>query len=252
MHLANKTYAEIKELLRTNKDLIIPIGTCEQHGPHLPLNIDILCAEYFANVLSGISGSMIAPTVNYGINLPCDRSFTGTASISETTLKNIILEITDWWRSQGFERFFLITFHGDPYHLSALKNLAEDIYLIEPYEIEFDNILSKQATMRHACEAETSIALYLFPDQVRVSAIMEYDIEFNDFRAYLFHENTNQPDGYIGCLGYPKSATAEKGKKLVNRMKDKTIAEYRRIIETQSNPSYSSGTPDTLDQEILA
>lgn len=236
MHLINNTYAEIKEILKTNKVLIIPIGTCEQHGPHLPLNIDILCAEYFANVLSGMTGSLIAPTINYGVNLPCDRTFTGTASISETTLKTTITELTDWWRSQGFERFFLITFHGDPYHLTALKNIAEDIYLIEPYEIEYEKILNKQVTMRHACEAETSIAMYLFPEQVRVSSIMEHDIEFNDFRAYLFHENTNQPDGYNGCLGYPKSATAEKGKKLVNRMKDRTINEYRRITEMSLQP----------------
>lgn len=239
MHLFNKTYSEIKEILKTNKNLIIPIGTCEQHGPHLPLNIDILCAEYFANLLSGITGCLIAPTINYGVNLPCDRTFAGTASITETTLKNTILELIDWWRAQGFEKFILLNFHGDPYHLSALKDIAEDVYLIEPYEISYENILNKQTTMRHACEAETSIAMYLFPEHVRVSSIIEMDIECDRFREYLFHENNNQPDGYNGCLGFPKSATAEKGKKLVNKMKDRTINEYLRISEIKAQPVYS-------------
>lgn len=230
MNLCNKTYSEVQEILGTNKNLIIPVGTCEQHGPHLPLNIDILCAEYFANVLSGITNSLIAPTINYGVNLPCDRTFAGTTSVSETTLRNTLLELIDCWRLQGFEKFILINFHGDPIHVAALSNLADDVFLIEPYEINYEGILEKQITMRHACEAETSIALYLFPEKVRISSITENDIRFEDFKQYLYHENTEKPDGYLGCLGFPKSATAEKGKKLVNRMKDRTISEYRRLF----------------------
>lgn len=235
MNLLNKTYTEIREIIKTNKNLIIPVGTCEQHGPHLPLNIDILCAEYFANVLSGITNSLIAPTINYGVNLPCDRTFTGTASITEATLRNTLIELIDCWRSQGFEKFILINFHGDPFHVAALTNLGEDVILIEPYEINYENLLDKQTTMRHACEAETSIALYLFPEKVRMSSIKEYDIQFEAFKQYLYHESNDLPNGYLGCLGYPGSATAEKGKKLVNKMKDRTINEYRRLVENQLN-----------------
>ncbi|WP_313131810.1 creatininase family protein [Anaerocolumna sp.] len=228
MKLSDRTYSEVRELLKVNKNLIIPVGTCEQHGLHLPLNNDILCAEYFAEELSKATGCLVAPTVNYGVNLPCDRSLTGTTSISTNTLKGTITEIMDWWRYQGFLKFFIITFHGDPFHIDALSDIADDVYLIEPYEIDYSGILEKQTTMRHSCEAETSIALYLYPEKVRVSLIEEKDIVFEDFRQYLFHENCEKPEEYIGCLGYPKSATEEKGKILVEKMIERTINEYHK------------------------
>ncbi|ABX43588.1 creatininase family protein [Lachnoclostridium phytofermentans] len=230
MKLSDRTYKEVKDYLYTNKNLIIPVGTCEQHGPHLPLNNDTLCAEYFAEELSNATGCLVAPTINYGVNLPCDISFTGTTTISKDTLKNIITEIVDWWKKQGFENFFIITFHGDPFHIDTLCNISENVYLIEAYEIDYTGILDKQSTMRHACEAETSVALWLYPEKVRTMLMEESDIVFDDFREYLFHENCEKPDGYIGCLGYPKSASAEKGKILVEKMKDWVISEYYKAI----------------------
>lgn len=226
MRLADLTYEEVREYLKINRNLIIPVGTCEQHGPHLPLNNDILCAEYLAEELSKATGCLIAPTINYGVNLPCDRAFAGTTSISKETLRRLVTEIIDWWQSQGFERFFILGFHGDPFHIEALSDISENVHLIEPYEIDYTDILDKLATMRHACEAETSVALYLYPDKVRVNAMKEKDIVFDDFREYLFHKKSNSPDGYIGCLGYPKSATADKGKIIVERMIEKAKNEY--------------------------
>ncbi|HWT73351.1 MAG TPA: creatininase family protein [Mobilitalea sp.] len=234
MNLLDQTYVEAKELMKLHKNLIIPVGTCEQHGPHLPLNNDILCAEYFAEELSRVTSCMVAPTINYGVNLPCDRSFTGTTSISADTLRNTISETISWWRYQGFEKFFILTFHGDPFHIQALSDISDDVYLIEPYEIDYSRILEKQTTMRHSCEAETSIALYLYPDKVRISLMEEKDIVFENFRKYLFHENCGEPDGYIGCLGYPKSATAEKGRLLVSKMIERTINEYHKYVGNRS------------------
>jgi len=48
MYLSDLTYKEAQEYIKTNAMLIIPVGTLEQHGPHLPLNSDVLQAEYFA------------------------------------------------------------------------------------------------------------------------------------------------------------------------------------------------------------
>jgi creatinine amidohydrolase len=230
MKLSDKTYTEVREYLKENSNLIIPVGTCEQHGPHLPLSNDILCAEYFAEELSKATGCLVAPTINYGVNLPCDRSFTGTTSISKDILRKMITEIIDWWRHQGFRKFLMVTFHGDPFHIEALSDISDDVYLIELYEIDYSDILEKQTTMKHSCEAETSIALYLYSEKVRTSLIEEKDIDFEDFKKYLFHENCEKPDGYIGCLGYPKSATKEKGKILVEKIIERTINEYRKIV----------------------
>jgi creatinine amidohydrolase len=79
LHLGDLSWNEAKEYFdKTSQTLIIPVGTCEQHGYHLPLNNDILVVEYLADVLSRRTGALIAPTINYGVNLPCDRTLSGT------------------------------------------------------------------------------------------------------------------------------------------------------------------------------
>ena len=229
MKMADLTFAEVREYLESNNTLIIPIGTCEQHGYHLPLNNDILSAEYFADVLSQKTGCLIAPTINYGVNLPCDKRLSGTTTLTAELLRGIITSTTVWWRAQGFNHFILLTFHGDPFHLEALSDVGEDIFLIEPFEIEYADVLEKQSTIRHACEAETSIALYLYPQRVRMSSLREHDVPYTIFEDYLFHRIESEPDGYVGNLGFPSSASPDKGEILVERMTEKMLDDYNKL-----------------------
>lgn len=69
MKLEELTWKEVEEYLKTDKRLIVPIGTCEQHGLHLPLNTDTLVADKLAEYLSQETGILVSPTLNYGINL---------------------------------------------------------------------------------------------------------------------------------------------------------------------------------------
>ena len=204
-------------------------ATREQHGAHLPLNHDILVSEYLAGQLAKHEGLLVAPTLNYGVNLPCDMTFAGSASITPRILKEMLVSITTWWNAQGFEEFILLSYHGDPFHEQALEELGAGIYLLTPHEIDYLDILEKQETIRHACEAETSVALYLHPEKVRMNEIKEHDIVFSEFKPYLYHEKTDKPKGYVGALGYPSAATAEKGEKIVVRMIEKLLAEYKAI-----------------------
>jgi len=231
--MADMTWNEVeKYILKVNDNLIIPVGTCEQHGYHLPLGNDIFIAEYMASVLSEKSNAMIAPTLNYGVNLPCDVHLAGTTSIKAETLKEIILSITDWWRQQGIKHFLLLTYHGDPFHIQAMKNISDDIILYDVSEIEYSDILEKQSSIRHACEAETSVALFLYPEKVKMELIREHDIKFDDFKKYLFHEERNLPQGYVGNLGYPSVATEEKGGNILNRMINKAVNECLDFIKS--------------------
>jgi creatinine amidohydrolase len=231
LHLGDLSWDEAREYIeKGSQTLIIPVGTCEQHGFHLPLNNDILVSEYLAAILSEKTGAMIAPTINYGVNLPCDITLSGTAAVTPEILRETLVSLTRWWREQGIRLFVLLTYHGDPFHLEALDNIDKDIALLEPYEIEYSDILERQSTIRHACEAETSLALYLYPQKVRVKKIKEHDVPFPEFKPYLFHDLTDKPEGYVGALGYPSAATAEKGELIAGRMIEKMLEEYRKII----------------------
>lgn len=228
MRLADMTWEEAREYCLENKNLIIPVGTCEQHGGHLPLGNDVLVAEWLADALSRQTGALVAPTVSYGVNLPLDQTMTGTAGVTPELLRGALAAMIQWWRGQGFQCFFLLTFHGDPFHLEALGGVAADAVLLEPFEIPYGDVLEKQSTMRHACEGETSIALYLYPEKVRMDCIREHDVPYPQFEPYLYHRREGQPQGYVGSLGFPSAATAEKGRLLVERMMEKALAEYRR------------------------
>jgi len=226
MLMVDMTWKEVeKYILEVNDNLIIPVGTCEQHGYHLPLGNDIFVAEYMANILSEKTNALVAPTINYGVNLPCDVHLTGTTSIKPETLKETIALITDWWRQQGFKHFLLLTYHGDPFHIQAMGQISAEIKLYDVSEIDYSDILEKQSSIRHACEAETSVALLLYPEKVKMELVREHDIPYDNFRKYLFHEESNPPQGYVGNLGYPSSATKDKGDKIVNRMIEKMINE---------------------------
>lgn len=232
MKLMDLNYADIKDYMEAKSNsLIIPVGTCEQHGNHLPIGTDTKVAEYMADILSAETGILIAPTVNYGVNLPCDRLMNGTTSITEETLHDTLYSIINWWQAQGFNTFIIITCHGDPFHVRALSNLGPNILCLEPEgEIDYSDILESQDCIRHACEAETSIALYLFPELVKMEKIKECDIEYSDFEPYLFHKIEAQPTGYVGNLGYPSFASKEKGETILTRMKDYMLNEYGEFI----------------------
>ena len=195
------------------------------------LGNDTFIAEYMANALSEKTKALVAPTINYGVNLPCDVHLTGTTSIKPETLREIIVSITDWWKRQGFKRFLLLTYHGDPFHIQAMENISDDIKLYELSEIEYSDVLEKQSSIRHACEAETSVALFLYHEKVKMESVREHDIQFEDFKKYLFHEESSLPEGYVGNLGYPSYATKEKGRIIVNRMVDSMINECSDFLK---------------------
>ena len=135
MKLENLTWVEVEEYLKSNQKMILPIGTCEQHGLHLPLNTDTLIADRVAGYLSEETGILVGPSVNYGINLPCDRQYAGTCSTSKKLLRCFLESILEWWRNQGFRRFFLLSAHGDPYHIEALENIDPlSVKVLELYE----------------------------------------------------------------------------------------------------------------------
>lgn len=225
MKLEELTWKEVAAYLKTDQRLIVPIGTCEQHGPHLPLNTDTLVADKLAEYLSEETGILVGPTLNYGINLPCDRGYAGTCSTTKKLLSGFLGSILAWWKEQGFERFYLLSAHGDPHHIEALRTVdPKRAKVLELYDCDMTAILEKQQGARHACEAETSVMMHLFPEKVRGSEIRDFEVPFEKFEPYLLHEKTEAIAGSPGNQGYPSFASAEKGKKLFALMKHHALA----------------------------
>jgi creatinine amidohydrolase len=179
MKLEEFTWKEVAERLKAERRLIVPIGTCEQHGPHLPLNTDTLVTEKIADYLSEKTGILVAPALPYGVNLPCDRVYAGTCSSTKELLRDFVRSILDWWKAQGFEWFFLLSAHGDPHHIEALETIdPTSVNVLELYDFDMTAVLEKQQGPKHACEAETSVMLHLYPEKVRRAEMQDFEIPF--------------------------------------------------------------------------
>ena len=238
MRLSEMSWKDVADYLETRRSLIIPVGTCEQHGLHLPLATDTLIAEAFAARISEETGVAVAPTVGYGVNLPCDRFVAGTAGFSPEVLRAFVTDLLEDWERQGFRQFFVVTAHGcatDGHsfaHHEALKQgvlplLAEppcgdglcEASILFPYWTDIGDILTGQDGVEHACEAETSLMLFLHPDLVRMDLAADGG-EDGDQRFEAFPEGvgTDFPaPGWNGAEGRPSAATAEKGRLILER-----------------------------------
>ena len=90
--------------------------------------------------------------------------------------------------------------------------------------------MEKQQNAKHACEVETSVMLYLFPEKVYEEKIEDFETPFNIFKDYLNHLKKDPIPNSPGCQGYPSFANLEKGKKIVAIMKKNTLSWIKKYL----------------------
>jgi len=251
MRLGDMTWQEVRDYLAESDALIVPIGTCEQHGPHLPLATDTLIADAFARRIAEETGVVLAPTLAYGVNLPCDRFASGTAGFSPDGLRSVLGDLLSDWARQGFRRFFVVTAHGcavDGFgfaHHEAIKQAALplllegacEVFVLFPYWTDVSDLLSVQDKVEHACEVETSLALCLFPDLVRRDRVSDAPADGDEERFQAFPEGVAlapPEDGWTGAEGSPSAGTVEKGRAIFERCLGPMI---RTVRERMGSPA---------------
>jgi creatinine amidohydrolase len=201
--------------------LIIPVGALEQHGPHLPLGSNVLIARRVASDLSGEYGVLRAPAIHYGVNVPGEREYAGTATLRQKTLHRAINELLAAWEEQGILEFIIVTAHRYEPHLDALATLSTErarVRVVSVWDVEVGDLLKTQPGPLHACEAETSVMLYLYPGLVRMERARDHQISTEQFDRYIRGELPAPPAGGAGVVGNPTSATAELGEAIYTRL----------------------------------
>ncbi len=219
--LSELTWPEVAGYLERDQRLIVPIGTCEQHGKHLPLGTDSYFAERLAVDLSAEFDVLVAPTLPYGVNVDTEQAYAGTSSLRRKTLHRALNDLLAAWEEHGFEEFILITTHFHDPHLDAVTTVVTEharVRIVDVHSVNIGSFLDRQTGPEHAGEAETSIMLYLQPELVRRDQIEDYSLDPEKLRRYLRGRMPKPPPGCQGAIGYPSAASAEKGEKIYHHI----------------------------------
>ncbi|HIA18173.1 MAG TPA: creatininase family protein [Planctomycetaceae bacterium] len=231
------TWPEINDAVELGKVCVIPCGSVEQHGPHLPLDVDIVCpTEIARGAGQQVPGQMLVlPTVSYGYTGHV-MDFPGTINNDTQHFIHHVLDITKSLAYHGFKKIYLLNGHGSNMPnldlvarrtnletdaeclLSAWWQLltVDDDFLPGWRESHFPGGCS------HAGELETSLYLHLDRENVREDLIHNGTISFNEENSpYLYTDLFGKGAAALvswtssysetGVLGDAELGTAEKG-----------------------------------------
>jgi creatinine amidohydrolase len=235
MILEQATMTEFKKHLKRTKTIIIPFGTTEEHGGHLPLNTDTLIVHEILKRVIKKRKVFLAPPVPYGV-CTSTAQHPGTIGISPETLRKLTADLVEDAYLKKLRHFILISGHAGGLHISAIKEVAETlieklkgikIAVLSPYDVLFKELMALTDTPNdsHAGELETSLVLALAPELVKGRSKEEYP---KLPKPFLVKDKLRYWPG--GVWGNPSRATKEKGEKAV-RLIVKKIIEIIDVIE---------------------
>ncbi|HEX6534117.1 MAG TPA: creatininase family protein [Gemmatimonadaceae bacterium] len=215
--------AEVAAIIAADPRLIIPVGTCEQHGPHLPMGSATIIAERLADDFSATTGVIRAPTIEYGVNVVAERDYPGNASMRRKTLHRMLNDLLASWEASGFREFILLTAHDHDAHQEALDTVITRIArvrVVDIYAVQIDDLLEGQPEHMHGGEADTSLLLHLAPELVRMEWAQDFMVTRESLRRYR-RGSLRVPKESAGSIGRPTLATPEKGRAIYERIRQR-------------------------------
>jgi creatinine amidohydrolase len=218
------TPVAIGELLLKRRALIVPVGTTEQHGPHLPLGCDTLIVERLSDDLSAAFTVLRAPTVEFGVHA-ISRPFPGGAALRHRTLHRVMNELIESWEEgAGVREFMILTAQASEAHLEALSTIRTEeatVQVVDVFGLDFGPLLDHPGAPIHGGELDTSLLLYLAPDVVRMDLALDFALTPKMLARYRPGHSRRLPEGSPGSVGYPSLASAQKGEVLYKFILDR-------------------------------
>ena len=230
-----------------NKVAVVPLGSMEQHGRHLPLLTDtMICQEIVRRAETALGETaLFLPMVWAGVS-EHHRGFLGTVSLTPKTYVHMLSDIVESLIGSGFRRILLLNAHGGNstpgqmalYEVQMGHRDMRDLWLVfatwfalaAPQIAAIPELEQKKVT--HACELETSIVLKLRPELVNLEAAQGTAAAF----ASAFYSPDSSSPNRVGSpkpfehitlhggYGHPAVATAEKGEAVLSAAVTEVVA----------------------------
>ena len=218
----------IGDLLARRPTLIVPVGTTEQHGPHLPLGCDTIIVEHLADDLSAAFTVLRAPTVEFGVH-SVSRPQPGGAALRHRTLHRVMNELIESWEDgAGVREFVILTAQASEAHLEALSTIRTEeatVQVVDVFGLDFGPLLDQPTGPIHGGELDTSLLLYLAPELARMDLALDFELTPKMLARYRPGHSRQLPQGSPGSVGYPSLASAQKGELLYKFILDR-ISSY--------------------------
>ncbi|MDY3371705.1 MAG: creatininase [Terrisporobacter othiniensis] len=238
--MANMTWYEFNE--RKDKDVVIlPVGSVEQHGPHLPLFTDTIISEGFANLLGDKVNGIVMPSINYGYkSQPASGGgplFPGTIDLNGTTLINLVKDIIEELIRDGIRKIALVNSHfeNQAFLLEAIdlvsKNMPANTKIImmswwdlitqNTIDKIFDEVEFPGWALEHAAITETSLILKFKPELVHMDKLIDEKIE--EVPTYQVYPIPKDLVPKSGLLSIGRTSSAAKGELIVDEALSKMV-----------------------------
>lgn len=232
--LEEMTWPEAHEALSQRPIGLLPIGAIEAHGPHLPLDTDMIIArataQSAANQLLDVEvSSIILPPIAYSVSF-VGTSFAGTSPVDVEAFETYLTSLLIHAAGQGYRALFCCNAHLEPAHVATIQAAcvrAESLVGIPvraPDQRQPDHAASLGAEFlagaRHAGAYETSIVLHAQPDAVRHAELIGLEPVWIDLPARLRDGARTflEAGSELGYFGDPASATAPEGERLLSTL----------------------------------
>ncbi|MGD8537195.1 MAG: creatininase family protein [Candidatus Aminicenantes bacterium] len=248
--LQEMSWTDVAEYLKTSDMVIIPLGSTEQHGPHMPLGTDFYEAVGMSKMISAKTGVVVAPVLLSGYSV-YHSGFAGSLSLKPETMEQVLFETAEMLMKYGFRRFMFFNYHGGN-HIVESKVIHRINHTTEAsavaigagasFQTYSDDIPGVYDT--HAGINETSIMLYLKPELVKMERAEKPKFKASPKIQEIVDLGRKDPELYallssvqgvpeetkkggashelssngIWSTGDPKRATRERGEKTVNAM----------------------------------
>jgi creatinine amidohydrolase len=245
-YFGEKTWVELQKLIEQNAVIILPVGTTEEHGRHLPVETDAIIAEGFGRMLGDACDELAIPalvmrTIYYGFSMSIVRRWPGCPNINTRTFADYIFDIQDSLIKMGFKKLVVLDCHGN--HDCLLRMVMREIadkhnifsMTLSPFALSselYKQIRKDPEGDIHGGEWETSCVLYLRPHLV-------HQEEYTNVDAIRCNSPLRGPvstwalqETKTGLFGDPTFANAELGKRTLEEAVKKGIeyiSEFRNL-----------------------
>lgn len=237
--IQDMTWEEVAEYLKKSDLVIVPIGSTEAHGPHLPLGTDSFEAIDYAEGIAAKAGVIMTPPIWFG-DSPHHMGKPGTISLRSQTVIDLLKDVYKSLIHHGFKK--IITFNGHRLaNLPVIEIAAKQVKAEHPevvFAVMDPLVMGVSAHIKvreavgegqHGCEFETSHMLYKRPHLVKMEKatkvsgkhmesrfISEDHLSSGDRVLLIVDELSQKKLTSTGHIGDPTVANKEKGEKLYN------------------------------------